>query len=163
MSCMASSSRSSSCVSLGVDPSFSRLSRRMYASLSAVRISPIAVIGWSVMAFVATGRRAEFGKCFRESAGRAYAPVYFGHWYVGESLSWSALSKGSRSKGQLEMRYELSNFICLTNFPISSSCACKLMFSTISTFSLCCVSRRMRHRLVTRICSDAGRPQHPHS
>jgi len=46
-------------VSLGVDPSFSRLSRRMYASLRQARISPLAVIGWSVMACAATGRRAE--------------------------------------------------------------------------------------------------------
>ena len=77
---MASSSRSSSCVRRVVFPCFSALSRRKYASFSVARISPLAVIGWSVMACAATGRRAKFGKCFRESAGRADTPVYFGHW-----------------------------------------------------------------------------------
>ncbi len=78
---MASSSRSSSCVRRVVFPCFSALSRRKYASFSVARISPLAVIGWSVMAFVATGRRAEFGKCFRKSAGHADTPAYwFCHW-----------------------------------------------------------------------------------
>jgi hypothetical protein len=56
---MASSSRSSSCVRRVVFPCFSALSRRKYASFSVARISPLAVIGCSVMAFMATGRRAE--------------------------------------------------------------------------------------------------------